>query len=260
MTAAARDAGLAAGHHGDPAGASAPWSTAATSGRQPGAPARRPSAWPSSRRGVPAELKEGYANCCAGSGCGRCRRAIMRRPAAASAGRPDHRDPRRPGGATGTTSAPPPAWPARSASATSARPAAPDKVAAVNDLQADRPGPASWGRHQRRPRRAATTGAAMGRAGSDLALRTADADFMRTNCGIAVIALFCAAPRRLPRTWSSTAATITAGCLDLAGHLPLPLASGQGSTQPPPQRPAPGARARAWRRPSPTARMTMPGL
>jgi cation-transporting P-type ATPase J len=73
---------------------------------------------------------------------------------------------------------------------------------------------------------AAATGAAMGRAGSDLALDTADAVIMRDDLGTipAVIALSRRARRVVTANLVIAAAIITAlAAWDLAGHLPLPL-------------------------------------
>ena len=83
---------------------------------------------------------------------------------------------------------------------------------------------------------AAHTGVAMGRAGSDLALETADAVVVRDELAT-VPAVDRAVPPRPPpgrrRTWSSPPAFITGLVVwDLVGHLPLPLgvAGHEGST------------------------------
>ena len=73
---------------------------------------------------------------------------------------------------------------------------------------------------------AAATGAAMGRAGSDLALDTADAVIMRDDLAAipAVISLSRRARRVVTANLVIAAAIITALVTwDLAGHLPLPL-------------------------------------
>jgi heavy metal translocating P-type ATPase len=73
---------------------------------------------------------------------------------------------------------------------------------------------------------AAATGAAMGRAGSDLALDTADAVIMRDDLATipAVIALSRRARRVVTANLVIAAVIITAlATWDLAGHLPLPL-------------------------------------
>jgi cation transport ATPase len=73
---------------------------------------------------------------------------------------------------------------------------------------------------------AAHVGVAMGRAGSDLALDTADAVIMRDDLATvpAIIALSRSA-RRVVTANLAIAATIIAALVvwDLAGHLPLPL-------------------------------------
>jgi heavy metal translocating P-type ATPase len=73
---------------------------------------------------------------------------------------------------------------------------------------------------------AAATGAAMGRAGSDLALDTADAVIMRDDLATipAVISLSRRARRVVTANLVIAATIITAlAAWDLAGHLPLPL-------------------------------------
>jgi len=73
---------------------------------------------------------------------------------------------------------------------------------------------------------AASTGVAMGRAGSDLALDTADAVIMRDDLATvsAVIALSRRARRLVTANLAIAAVIITAlAAWDLAGHLPLPL-------------------------------------
>ena len=73
---------------------------------------------------------------------------------------------------------------------------------------------------------ASATGAAMGRAGSDLALDTADAVIMRDDLATipAVITLSRRARRVVTANLVIAAVIITAlATWDLAGHLPLPL-------------------------------------
>jgi heavy metal translocating P-type ATPase len=96
---------------------------------------------------------------------------------------------------------------------------------------------------------AASTGAAMGRAGSDLALDAADLVIMRDD--LAAIPVVIALSRRARRVVTANlwiAAVIIAGlvCWDLAGHLPLPLggiegphgaAPGSGQQRTPPSSP-----------------------
>ena len=103
-----------------------------------------------------------------------------------------------------------------------------DKVAAVNDLQAHgaRVLLVGDGINDAPALAAATTGAAMGRAGSDLALDTADAVIMRDD--LATIPAVIALSRRARRVVTANlliAATIITALVtwDLAGHLPLPL-------------------------------------
>jgi heavy metal translocating P-type ATPase len=103
-----------------------------------------------------------------------------------------------------------------------------DKVAAVSDLQARgaRVLLVGDGINDAPALAAATTGAAMGRAGSDLALDTADAVIMRDDLATipAVIALSRRARRVVTANLLIAAAIITALVTwDLAGHLPLPL-------------------------------------
>jgi cation-transporting P-type ATPase J len=103
-----------------------------------------------------------------------------------------------------------------------------DKVAAVNDLQSRgaRVLLIGDGINDAPALAAAATGAAMGRAGSDLALDTADAVIMRDDLATipAVIALSRRARRVVTANLVIAAAIITAlAAWDLAGHLPLPL-------------------------------------
>jgi heavy metal translocating P-type ATPase len=103
-----------------------------------------------------------------------------------------------------------------------------DKVRAVNDLQARgaRVLLVGDGINDAPALAAAATGAAMGRAGSDLALDTADAVIMRDDLGTipAVIALSRRARRVVTANLLIAAIIITAlVAWDLAGHLPLPL-------------------------------------
>jgi cation-transporting P-type ATPase J len=103
-----------------------------------------------------------------------------------------------------------------------------DKVRAVNDLQAQgaRILLVGDGINDAPALAAAATGAAMGRAGSDLALDTADVVIMRDD--LAMIPVAIALSRRARRVVGANlviaAAIITAlVCWDLAGQLPLPL-------------------------------------
>jgi heavy metal translocating P-type ATPase len=103
-----------------------------------------------------------------------------------------------------------------------------DKVSAVNELQARgaRLLLVGDGINDAPALAAAATGAAMGRAGSDLALDTADAVIMRDDLATvpAVITLSRRA-RRVVTVNLAIAAVIIAALVtwDLAGHLPLPL-------------------------------------
>jgi heavy metal translocating P-type ATPase len=103
-----------------------------------------------------------------------------------------------------------------------------DKVDAVNDLQARgaRVLLAGDGINDAPALAAAHTGVAMGRAGSDLALDTADAVIMRDDLATvpAVISLSRRARRVVTANLVIAAVIITALVTwDLAGHLPLPL-------------------------------------
>ena len=103
-----------------------------------------------------------------------------------------------------------------------------DKVRAVRELEAGGRGVllAGDGVNDAPAMAAASTGAAMGRAGSDLALDTADLVIMRDDLSAipAVIALARRA-RRVVAANLVIAAVIIAALVtwDLAGHLPLPL-------------------------------------
>ena len=103
-----------------------------------------------------------------------------------------------------------------------------DKVNAVSDLQSRgaRVLLVGDGINDAPALAAAATGAAMGRAGSDLALDTADAVIMRDDLATipAVITLSRRARRVITANLVIAAAIITAlAAWDLAGHLPLPL-------------------------------------
>jgi len=103
-----------------------------------------------------------------------------------------------------------------------------DKVDAVNDLQARgaRVLLVGDGINDAPALAAAHTGVAMGRAGSDLALDTADAVIMRDDLATvpAVISLSRRARRVVTANLIIAAVIITALVTwDLAGHLPLPL-------------------------------------
>jgi P-type E1-E2 ATPase len=103
-----------------------------------------------------------------------------------------------------------------------------DKVNAVSDLQSlgARVLLVGDGINDAPALAAASTGVAMGRAGSDLALDTADAVIMRDDLATvpAVIALSRRARRVVTANLAIAAVIITAlATWDLAGHLPLPL-------------------------------------
>jgi heavy metal translocating P-type ATPase len=103
-----------------------------------------------------------------------------------------------------------------------------DKAAAVTDLQAAgaRVLLVGDGINDAPALAAAATGAAMGRAGSDLALDTADTVIMRDDLATipAVIALSRRARRVITANLVIAAVIITTlAAWDLAGHLPLPL-------------------------------------
>jgi heavy metal translocating P-type ATPase len=103
-----------------------------------------------------------------------------------------------------------------------------DKVGAVRDLQAAgaRVLLVGDGINDAPALAAASTGLAMGRAGSDLVLDTADAVLMRDDLAAipAVIALSRRARRIVTANLVIAAVIITAlATWDLAGHLPLPL-------------------------------------
>jgi cation-transporting P-type ATPase J len=103
-----------------------------------------------------------------------------------------------------------------------------DKVATVSGLAADghRVLLAGDGINDAPAMAAAHTGVAMGRAGSDLALDTADAVIMRDDLATipAVIALSRRARRVVTANLAIATTIITALVIwDLAGHLPLPL-------------------------------------
>jgi P-type E1-E2 ATPase len=103
-----------------------------------------------------------------------------------------------------------------------------DKVSAVHDIQARgaRVLLVGDGINDAPALAAAATGVAMGRAGSDLALDTADAVIMRDDLATvpAVITLSRRARRVVTANLAIAAVIITAlATWDLAGHLPLPL-------------------------------------
>jgi cation-transporting P-type ATPase J len=103
-----------------------------------------------------------------------------------------------------------------------------DKVSAVHDIQARgaRVLLVGDGINDAPALAAAATGVAMGRAGSDLALDTADAVIMRDDLATvpAVITLSRRARRVVTANLAIAAVIITALVTwDLAGHLPLPL-------------------------------------
>jgi cation transport ATPase len=141
-----------------------------------------------------------------------------------------------------------------------------DKVSAVNDLQARgaRVLLVGDGINDAPALAAAATGAAMGRAGSDLALDTADAVIMRDDLATvpAVITLSRRARRVVTANLAIAAVIITALVTwDLAGHLPLPLGvlGHEGSTVIVGLNGLRLLRARAWRKaaclsPSPDGR------
>jgi cation-transporting P-type ATPase J len=135
-----------------------------------------------------------------------------------------------------------------------------DKVAAVRELEAagHKVLLAGDGVNDAPALATASTGAAMGRAGSDLALDAADLIIMRDD--LAVIPSVIALSRRARRVVTANlwiAATIIAGlvCWDLAGHLPLPLGvlGHEGSTVIVGLNGLRLLRTNAWPRASPTA-------
>ena len=103
-----------------------------------------------------------------------------------------------------------------------------DKVETVRALQADgqRVLLVGDGVNDAPALAAAHTGVAMGRAGSDLALDTADAVIMRDDLAtVPAIITLSRSARRVVTANLAIAAMIIAGLViwDLAGHLPLPL-------------------------------------
>ena len=103
-----------------------------------------------------------------------------------------------------------------------------DKVEAVNALEAagERVLLVGDGVNDAPALAAAHTGVAMGRAGSDLALDTADAVIMRDDLAtIPAVIILSRRARRVVVANLAIAATIIAALVgwDLAGHLPLPL-------------------------------------
>ena len=238
VTAAARDAGLALARAEEftavpGRGVSALVCRPPRRGRQPGAPARRPSAGRAAaaqRRGAGRRRADRR-----GRARGRDRgRAAGHRgphpPGRRVRRRPDHRgDRHRPGPADRRQPARrrPPGRPGRHRRRPRGPAAARQGPRRQRPPVPRRPGPAGRRRHQRRPRaRRRATGAAMGRAGSDLALDTADAVIMRDDLATipAVIALSRRARRVVTANLVIAAVIITAlVAWDLAGHLPLPL-------------------------------------
>jgi P-type E1-E2 ATPase len=112
-----------------------------------------------------------------------------------------------------------------------------DKAAAVHELEAagERVLLVGDGINDAPALAAAQTGVAMGRAGSDLALDTADAVIMRDDLStIPAVIMLSRQARRVVAANLAIAAAIITGLViwDLAGHLPLPLgvAGHEGST------------------------------